>query len=212
MIQYHQIQNELVIFFKDVPSEQMSIANHLIPRIAFMQITLEDLEEDIRQNGTFELTKTLPRKLRERPVVNTYNALIKNYNGTIKQLLARLPTKNVDEAEDELLAFLRKYDSWNSGYWVKDMELNGFNGLMDIVIQGAKTLSNPLKHFGAYSRIETVAGHREIPDITADKAMDLIDDYSDINTAIKKSLSVSMRPSEKTRQRWWRNSHRKRLR
>ncbi|SPF40568.1 hypothetical protein SBF1_2300001 [Candidatus Desulfosporosinus infrequens] len=29
------------------------------------------------------------------------------------------------------------------------MEQNGFNGLMDIVIQGAKTLSNPLKHLGA---------------------------------------------------------------
>ncbi len=41
------------------------------------------------------------------------------------------------------------YDSWNSGYWVKDMDQNGFNGLMDIVIQGAKTLSNPLKHLGA---------------------------------------------------------------
>lgn len=41
------------------------------------------------------------------------------------------------------------YDSWNSGYWVKDMEQNGFNGLMEIVIQGAKTLSNPLKHLGA---------------------------------------------------------------
>ena len=105
---YNQIQNELAELFKDVPPEQMTIANNLIPRIAFMQITLEDLEEDIRQNGTFELTKTLPRKLRERPIVKTYNALIKNYNGTIKQLLDRLPTKNSDEAEDELLAFLRK--------------------------------------------------------------------------------------------------------
>ncbi|MDR3540514.1 MAG: hypothetical protein P4L69_06030 [Desulfosporosinus sp.] len=105
---YHQIQDELVGLFKDVPAEQISIANHLIPRIAFMQITLEDLEEDIRQNGTFELSKTLPRKLHERPVVKTYNALIKNYNGTIKQLLDRLPTQNADEAEDELLAFLRK--------------------------------------------------------------------------------------------------------
>ena len=105
---YKQIQDELVSLFKDVPPEQMSIANHLIPRIAFMQITLEDLEEDIRQNGTFELTKTLPRKLRERPIVKTYNALIKNYNGTIKQLLDRLSTQKADEVEDELLAFLRK--------------------------------------------------------------------------------------------------------
>jgi len=29
---------------------------------------------------------------------------------------------------------------------------------------------------------------RELPDITADKVMDLIDDYSDINTAIKKTF------------------------
>ncbi len=41
------------------------------------------------------------------------------------------------------------YDQWNSGYWVKEMEQNGFNGLMEIVIQGAKTLSQPLKHLGA---------------------------------------------------------------
>lgn len=105
---YNQIQSELVGLFKDVPPEQMTVANNLIPRIAFMQITLEDLEADIRQNGTFELTKTLPRKLRERAVVKTYNALIKNYTGTIKQLLDRLPSLGADEAEDELLAFLKK--------------------------------------------------------------------------------------------------------
>jgi hypothetical protein len=29
---------------------------------------------------------------------------------------------------------------------------------------------------------------REIPDITTDKVMDLVDDYSDINTAIKKTF------------------------
>ncbi|SPF45347.1 hypothetical protein SBF1_3250007 [Candidatus Desulfosporosinus infrequens] len=29
---------------------------------------------------------------------------------------------------------------------------------------------------------------RELPDITADKVMDFIDDYSDINTAIKKTF------------------------
>jgi len=105
---YNQIKNELSALFKDVPKEQMTIANNLIPRIAFMQITLEDLEDDIRQNGTFELTKTLPRKLRERPVVKTYNALIKNYTGTIKQLLDRLPSTEANEAEDELMAFLKK--------------------------------------------------------------------------------------------------------
>lgn len=105
---YQQIQNELAGLFKGVPPEHLQLANRLIQRVVFMQITLEDMEEDIKLNGTFELSKTRPRKLRERPVVKTYNAMIKNYNGTIKQLLDRLPSQKADEAEDELLAFLRK--------------------------------------------------------------------------------------------------------
>ena len=41
------------------------------------------------------------------------------------------------------------YDLWNSVYWVKEMELKGFGGVMEVVIQGAKTLSTPLKNLGA---------------------------------------------------------------
>jgi len=41
------------------------------------------------------------------------------------------------------------YDAWNSVYWVKEMELQGFGGIMETVIQGAKTLSTPLKNLGA---------------------------------------------------------------
>lgn len=78
---YGQIQNELLDLFKDVPPGQMQLAKRLIPRVAFMQITLEGLEDDIKANGTFEWTKTRPRKLRERPVVKTYNAMIKNSTG-----------------------------------------------------------------------------------------------------------------------------------
>jgi len=105
---YTQIQKELTELFKDLPSDQMQLVNPLIQRLAFMQITLEGMEDDIKANGSFELTKTRPRKLRERPVVKTYNAMIKNYNTTLKQLLDRLPGQKADEAEDELLAFLRK--------------------------------------------------------------------------------------------------------
>jgi hypothetical protein len=105
---YTQIQKELTELFKDLPSDQMQLVNPLIQRLAFMQITLEGMEDDIKANGSFELTKTRPRKLRERPVVKTYNAMIKNFNTAIKQLMDRLPSQKTDESEDELLAFLRK--------------------------------------------------------------------------------------------------------
>ncbi|KLU65716.1 hypothetical protein DEAC_c23460 [Desulfosporosinus acididurans] len=103
-----QIQAELLEMFKNLPAEPMKFVYPLIQRLAFMQTTLEELEDDIKAKGTFELTKTRPRKFRERPVVKTYNAMIKNYTTTMKQLLDRLPGEKADEAEDELLAFLRK--------------------------------------------------------------------------------------------------------
>jgi len=106
---YNQIQDELAELFKAVPPEQMQLANRIIQRIAFMHVTLEDLEADIKAKGTYEQTKTRPHRIRERPVVKTYNAMIKNYNATIKQLVGRLPAQKDDEAEDELLAFLRRY-------------------------------------------------------------------------------------------------------
>ena len=40
---YNQIQAELADLFKDVPIEQMQLANRLIQRVAFMQITLEEM-------------------------------------------------------------------------------------------------------------------------------------------------------------------------
>lgn len=42
--------------------------------------------------------------------------------------------------------------------------------------------------FEQVAEILAEALRRDIPDITADNVMDLIDDYSDINTAIKKTF------------------------
>lgn len=39
------------------------------------------------------------------------------------------------------------YDPWNSKYWIDEMQAHGFN--MEIVRQGAQTLSQPMKELGA---------------------------------------------------------------
>jgi len=98
----------LLEMFKDTPPEKMAVTKNLIERVAFMQITLEDMEADIKANGTIEVSKTLPRKRRERPIVKSYNAMIKNYNGTLKQLLDKTPAAKVSESDDELLKFLQR--------------------------------------------------------------------------------------------------------
>jgi len=98
----------LLEMFKDTPPEQMMVTKNLIERVAFMQVALEDMEADIKQNGTSEVSKTLPRKTRERTVVKSYNAMIKNYNGTLKQLFSNTPLAKGREGDDELLKFLQR--------------------------------------------------------------------------------------------------------
>ncbi|MDR3586862.1 MAG: hypothetical protein P4L59_16345 [Desulfosporosinus sp.] len=106
-----RIANEverLLGMFKDTPPEKMVVMKNLIERVAFMQITLEDMEADIKANGTIEVSKTLPRKRRERPIVKSYNAMIKNYNSTLKQLFDKTPDAKASESDDELLKFLQR--------------------------------------------------------------------------------------------------------
>lgn len=41
------------------------------------------------------------------------------------------------------------YDEWNSTYWLNEMGQSGFGGILEVVRQGPKTLSTPLKMLGA---------------------------------------------------------------
>jgi hypothetical protein len=105
---YEAEVERLLEMFKDTPPEQMLVTKNLIERVAFMQIALEDMEADIKENGTSETTKTFPRKNRERTVVKSYNAMIKNYNSTLKQLFSNTPLAKGSEGDDELLKFLQR--------------------------------------------------------------------------------------------------------
>jgi phage terminase large subunit-like protein len=44
----------------------------------------------------------------------------------------------------DIYLFKVGYDSWSASYWVKEMQ-NQFGNVMEPVIQGKKTLSNPMK-------------------------------------------------------------------
>ena len=81
----------------DIPPEQLQIANDVVKRVAFMQVLIEDMEQDVIDHG--------PR----RTVVRAYNIQIKSYNNTIKQLLDTLPDKKKEETDDELIKFLKRY-------------------------------------------------------------------------------------------------------
>lgn len=93
-----KIKHKLKSLLKNIGKDKLQIADGLITRVAFMQTTLEDLEEDINENGTTELfsqTKDVEYE-RERPSSAIYNKLIKNYTTATKQLFDLLPDNNND--------------------------------------------------------------------------------------------------------------------
>lgn len=85
--------NRLKRFLKDLPKDKLSAAEGMLRRIAFMTITLEDMEEDINANGEVEPFSQGggPTYDRQRPAVNIYNTTIKNYTAACKQLMDLIP-------------------------------------------------------------------------------------------------------------------------
>lgn len=92
--------------FKNIEVDKAEFAKKLYEKAAFMDATLEDLQETINKQGAvvtgqngngFEVTV-------ENPAQKSYNTMIKNYNATMKLLLDMVPESYED---DELIAFLK---------------------------------------------------------------------------------------------------------
>lgn len=102
--------NRMKRILKNVPKDKLKVADGVIKRAAFMQVTLEDLEEDINQNGTVESfsQKEGIEYDRERPAARIYNTTIKNYSAACKQLFDLLPDGDkTKSAADELMEFVK---------------------------------------------------------------------------------------------------------
>ena len=90
----------LTELFQGIESNESMAAQGLIRRAAWQRVELEDLEADIAANGwTEEFTQGRQSYMRERPEGKAYNALNKNFQTVMKQLIALLPKdSNRDEA------------------------------------------------------------------------------------------------------------------
>lgn len=82
----------------------------VIDNAAWIRIELDLLREDINQNGytaPFQQSDKVPPYDKERPQVQQYDKLLKNYLACIKQLVSRLPDENQSAALDELQEFMQ---------------------------------------------------------------------------------------------------------
>lgn len=103
-----QEENRLKKYYKELGITS-KVLEGLIYRAAFMRVTLEELEEDIKENGTTEMftqSDMVEPYQRKRPAIDIYNTTIKNYNIVIKQLndaLPKTPPKQEDDGFDEFV-------------------------------------------------------------------------------------------------------------
>ncbi|WP_397443533.1 hypothetical protein [Planococcus sp. 107-1] len=75
--------------YKEAPKDRMKIVEGLIIQAARLRILLDDMWDDIKENGDVEMfsqsEKTEPYE-RERPVARLYNTRDQSYQRIIKQL------------------------------------------------------------------------------------------------------------------------------
>ena len=93
-------KNKLNRIFKNIDEKRRKTVERLIDNAAFMAATLEDLQEDINQNGENQWGT------KKSPEVEVYNTMLKNYTSVIRQLTDLLPPEEGKADDDGFDAFL----------------------------------------------------------------------------------------------------------
>lgn len=100
---------KLTKILKNLPPDKQKLADGLKQQAAFMYSTMAELQEILNEGGAVEMFEQGAQKmLREHPAAKTYNAMVKNYNSTMKQLFDLLPDDKGKDPADELMDFVKK--------------------------------------------------------------------------------------------------------
>lgn len=103
---YNSHYSKISKLFENVEENKKVIVTGLIEQESFMYVQLKDLNEIINKKGSVEKFKQGKQEFdRERPATKTYNAMLKNYNLVIKQLIENLPNKKPLDPDDEFEVF-----------------------------------------------------------------------------------------------------------
>ena len=96
--------NRLKTIYSDLPDSKKAIVFPLLQNLAFMKITLDDLQQSINENGCSEDYKNGENQYGRKAAADlqAYNRLIKNYNAVSDRLEKLLPP---EKKESRLEAF-----------------------------------------------------------------------------------------------------------
>ena len=92
---------------KDLSEDKRKASRDLIARIAFMTITLEILEDEIKVKGpTYLFKQGAQQMLIESPSQKSYNAMINRYTSAYDKLFSLLPKDVIREVDDGFDGFV----------------------------------------------------------------------------------------------------------
>ena len=96
--------------FRDLPKDTQAIVLPIIRNVAFMTVTLDDLQETINKDGVVVEYQNGENQwgTKKSPEVDVYNTMIKNYNTTVKQLAEFLPKGSDDDEANDIMKFAMK--------------------------------------------------------------------------------------------------------
>lgn len=101
---------KLKTIFKDISGDKKKVAERLIARIAFMTITLQVLEDNIKRKGPTYLFKQGSQEMYvENPAQKSYNTMINRYTAAYGKLLDLLPEEPKKE-DDGFESFVMDRD------------------------------------------------------------------------------------------------------
>ena len=88
--------------------ETKNMASSLVKNAAFMAVTLEDLQEQINENGVISEYQNGENQwgTKKSPEIDVYNSLIRNYALIVKTLTSLVPSGEQGQVKDGLMSFV----------------------------------------------------------------------------------------------------------
>lgn len=93
---------ELNKLFQDIPADQAKLVEGLIQNAAFMRITLEELQQEVIENGAVIQCQSGNGfdTIKDNPAQKAYTTMVARYTQIINQLQSFLPEKEVVDEKD----------------------------------------------------------------------------------------------------------------
>ena len=99
--------------FTDIPERQKKLCEGVIHNSAFLRNELEELQEDIIENGSRieGLSGNGFMTSKDNPSLKALASLTAQYNSCIKLLVSMLPENEAEKKDDEFITWLKEHGS-----------------------------------------------------------------------------------------------------